>query len=46
LAVVLGVLRQHHGVLAFESAPGAGTTFRIWLPTTEPTGASDRSAPR
>jgi len=39
LAVVLGVLRQHRGVLAFESAPGAGTTFRIWLPTgdlTEP----------
>ena len=37
LAVVLGVLRQHQGVLAFESAPGAGATFRIWLPTTDRT---------
>jgi len=33
LAVVLGVLRQHRRVLAFESTPGAGTTFKIWLPT-------------
>lgn len=46
LAVVLGVLRQHHGVLAFESAPGEGVTFRIWLPIAEPTGADDLSAPR
>jgi len=35
LAVVLGVLRQHRGVLAFESTPGNGTTFRIWLPPAE-----------
>ena len=35
LAVVLGVLRQHHGVLAFESTPGAGATFKIWLPTSD-----------
>ncbi len=41
LAVVLGVLRQHRGVLAFESAPGAGATFRIWLPTSERTAAED-----
>ena len=47
LAVVLGVLRQHQGVLAFESAPGAGSTFRIWLPTSERTAAGiqpERSA--
>ncbi len=42
LAVVLGVLRQHHGVLAFESFPGAGATFKIWLPTAE-TAVSKRS---
>ena len=35
LAVVLGVLRQHNGVLAFESATGAGSIFRIWLPPAE-----------
>jgi len=43
LAVVLGVLRQHHGVLSFESAAGAGATFRIWLPTTEPADADTRN---
>ncbi len=46
LAVVLGVLRQHDGVLAFESVPGAGATFRIWLPTTQPADVDDVGVPR
>ncbi|HUE30649.1 MAG TPA: PAS domain S-box protein [Verrucomicrobiae bacterium] len=32
LATVLGVVRAHHGALAVTSAPGGGTTFRVYLP--------------
>jgi PAS domain S-box-containing protein len=50
LSVVLGVVQSHGGDLQVESAPGAGTTFRIFLPvaaTFEPAGAdTDASSPR
>jgi two-component system cell cycle sensor histidine kinase/response regulator CckA len=32
LAVVLGIVRRHGGALQVDSAIGAGTTFRCWLP--------------
>lgn len=32
LASALGIVRNHDGVLTFESTPGAGTTFEVWLP--------------
>ncbi|MCI0341281.1 MAG: PAS domain S-box protein [Planctomycetales bacterium] len=32
LAVVLGIVRRHHGAIAVESAPGRGTTVRVFLP--------------
>jgi PAS domain S-box-containing protein len=32
LAQVYGIIRQHKGVIDVESAPGQGTTFRIYLP--------------
>ncbi|MCL4234128.1 MAG: response regulator [Deltaproteobacteria bacterium] len=32
LAVVYGITRQHRGHIAIESAPGEGTTARVWLP--------------
>jgi nitrogen-specific signal transduction histidine kinase/CheY-like chemotaxis protein len=32
LAIVDRVARLHRGTVTFESAPGRGTTFRLWLP--------------
>ncbi len=35
LAVSYGIVQEHAGHIAVNSAPGRGTTFRITLPTTE-----------
>lgn len=32
LAVALGVVRSHRGLLTLDSRPNVGTTFQIWLP--------------
>jgi two-component system, cell cycle sensor histidine kinase and response regulator CckA len=32
LAAVLGIVRTHGGAIGIETAPGRGTTFRVWLP--------------
>jgi PAS domain S-box-containing protein len=32
LSEVLGIVRAHRGGLIFESAPGEGTTVRVWFP--------------
>lgn len=34
LAVVLGAVRQHRGVVCASSTPGAGSCFRLYLPNT------------
>ncbi len=44
LATVFGIVRQHGGWLAVETAPGRGTTFRIFL-RAEDDGAAPRPAP-
>jgi CheY-like chemotaxis protein len=42
LATVHGIVQQHQGAIAVESAPGHGATFRIYLPmTTESLDAPD-----
>lgn len=44
LAVVYGIIEQHEGCITVESEPGAGTTFRIYLPLI-PTEAIEESKP-
>jgi two-component system phosphate regulon sensor histidine kinase PhoR len=33
LAIVRHIVEAHHGRVALESAPGAGSAFTIWLPS-------------
>ena len=35
LAAVLGIVRSHQAQIKVETSPGAGSTFRIWLPAAE-----------
>ena len=47
LATVYGIVRQTGGYVAVETAPGAGTTFRIYLPRSpDPITSGVRSAVR
>ena len=47
LAVVYGIVTNHRGLLDVESAPGAGSTFSIYLPASEAAAApAAAAAPR
>jgi two-component system cell cycle sensor histidine kinase/response regulator CckA len=37
LAAVMGIVKGHHGQIRIRTAPGQGTTFRIFLPAAAPT---------
>jgi PAS domain S-box-containing protein len=37
LAMVYGIVKQHDGYITCESAPGVGTTFRVFFPVAERT---------
>jgi len=32
LSIAVGIIKQHHGTLGVQSAPGQGSTFRVTLP--------------
>ncbi len=40
LAIVKQVAAAHRGVVTFESEPGAGTEFFLWIPEAEPPSAA------
>jgi two-component system, cell cycle sensor histidine kinase and response regulator CckA len=40
LATAYGIIQQHRGLVNVESSPGAGATFRVYLPLVEGDGAS------
>jgi signal transduction histidine kinase len=43
LSVVHGILRSHKGSIEVDSAPGAGTTFRVRLPVSSESEANDEA---
>jgi PAS domain S-box-containing protein len=46
LATVYGIVQQHHGRVEVDSAPGKGTTFRVYFPlkAEDETDAADKTA--
>jgi len=47
LAVLLGIVRTHSGMISVASAPGVGSTFRVLFPATLPEDAvARRETPR
>jgi PAS domain S-box-containing protein len=45
LATVYGIVQQHQGLIEVDSVPGRGTTFRVFLPSTDQVAPPAEIAP-
>jgi len=45
MSVVYGIVKQHEGFITVDSVPGAGTTFRIYMPLASETNESHADTP-
>ncbi len=45
LSIAYGIVQEHGGTIDFESEPGQGTEFRIWLPVECQTDPNDHRQP-
>lgn len=45
MSAVLGIVRGHGGAISVQTAPGEGTTFRLWLPASTPPPATRQVPP-
>jgi len=45
LAMAMGCIRNHHGILDVESRPGVGTIFHLFLPTLTPKPVMEETHP-
>ena len=43
LSLAYGIIQKHHGRIEVDSAPGLGTTFRIYLPVHQPADAGENA---
>ena len=46
LASVFGIVKNHDGIVDFESLPGRGTTFSVYLPVSQKTSKEPAPAPK
>jgi PAS domain S-box-containing protein len=45
LAVVHGIVAEHHGALSVDTTPGVGSTFHVWLPAARAEARAATPAP-
>ena len=45
MSAIHGIVKAHEGILQLTSAPGAGTSFKVWFPVPVSSSAAETAAP-